>query len=72
MIESFLAYGSEFLFQMEMMDKETDIRIEKLKHEFFYETPKLPRKLKKKRRKELNSEYSFLVSIKNYKYSMFN
>jgi hypothetical protein len=72
MIESFFAYGSQFLFHMDMMDKETDRRIEELKHEFFHETPKLPLKLKKKRRKELNGEYSFLVSIRQYKLNMFN
>jgi hypothetical protein len=37
-----------------------------VKEEYFKETPKLPRKLKKRRRKELNQEYSYLMSMKKY------
>jgi hypothetical protein len=41
------------------------IEIEKVKEEYFKETPKLPRKLKKRRRKELNLEYSYLMLLFN-------
>lgn len=72
MIQSFLAYGNELILEMERTRNKMDEQIDELKREYFEDTPKLPRKLKKKRRKELNSEYSFLVSIKNYEYNMFN
>lgn len=48
-------------------DKDWDIKIKKVTDEFWLETPKLPRKLKKKRRKELNEEFRFLNSMKNWK-----
>ena len=43
-----------------------DEQIAELKREYHEDTPKLPRKLKKKRRKELNEEYSFLMSIRSF------
>jgi hypothetical protein len=42
-----------------------DYKINKLRIEY-NETKNLPRKLKKKQRKLLNSEYNFILSIKNY------
>lgn len=41
-------------------------KIDKVTDEYWNGTIHLPRKAKKKRRKELNSEYSFLVSMKNH------
>jgi len=66
MIQSFLAYGNELILEMERTRNKVDEQIEELKREYFEDTPKLPRKLKKKRRKELNMEYSFLISIRNF------
>jgi hypothetical protein len=43
-----------------------DEQIVELKREYHEDTPKLPRKLKKKRRKELNEEYAFLMSIRDF------
>ena len=66
MIQSFLAYGNEFILEMERGRRKMDEQINELKREYYQDTPKLPRKLKKKRRKELNKEYSFLMSIRNF------
>jgi hypothetical protein len=59
-------YG--FLGNMGTIADKFDVRIEieKVKEEYFKETPKLPRKLKKRRRKELNLEYSYLMSVKEF------
>jgi hypothetical protein len=66
MIQSFLAYGNELILEMERGRRKMDEQINELKREYYQDTPKLPRKLKKKRRKELNEEYVFLMSIKNF------
>jgi hypothetical protein len=66
MIQSFLAYGNELILEMERGRRKMDEQINELKREYYQDTPKLPRKLKKKRRKELNKEYSFLMSIRNF------
>ena len=56
---------------VELAEKSCDDKIEDLKREYFEVTPNLPRKQKKKRRKELNEEYRFLMSIKEYSSNMF-
>lgn len=56
---------------VELAEKSWDDKIEDLKREYFEVTPNLPRKQKKKRRKELNEEYRFLMSIKEYRSNMF-
>jgi hypothetical protein len=66
MIQSFLAYGNELILEMERGRRKMDEQINELKREYYQDTPKLPRKLKKKRRKELNKEYSLLMSIRNF------
>ena len=66
MIQSFLAYGNELILEMERGRRKMDEQINELKREYYQDTPKLPRKLKKKRRKELNKEYSFLMSMRNF------
>lgn len=72
MIHQYLAMASELMFTMEETKNKMDDRIENLKREYFEVTPNLPRKLKKKRRKELNKEYSFLMSLKKYEETLFN
>ena len=72
MIQSFLAYGNELILEMERTRNKMDEQIDELKREYYEDTPKLPRKLKKKRRKELNREYAFLMSIKNFKLNSFS
>jgi hypothetical protein len=72
MIQSFLAYGNELILEMERTRNKMDEQIEELKREYFEDTPNLPRKLKKKRRKELNREYSFLMSLKQFETNLFN
>ena len=72
MFHQYLAYASELMFQMEQSKNKMDERIEELKREYFEVTPNLPRKLKKKRRKELNQEYAFLMSLKIYEETLFN
>ena len=67
----YLPYLSSFFDMVELAEKSWDEKIEDLKREYFEVTPNLPRKQKKKRRKELNEEYSFLMSIKEYKTNMF-
>jgi hypothetical protein len=71
MIQSFLAYGNELILEMERTRNKMDEQIEELKREYFEDTPKLPRKLKKRRRKELNQEYSFLMSLKQFESNLF-
>ena len=71
MIQSFLAYGNELILEMERTRNKMDERIVELKREYFEDTPNLPRKLKKKRRKELNQEYSFLMSLKQFESNLF-
>jgi hypothetical protein len=60
------------MFAMEESKKSWEKRIEDIKREYFEVTPNLPRKLKKKRRKKLNDEYSFLISLKKYEETLFN
>lgn len=62
----YLPYLNDFFDEMEEIQKSWEKRIEDVKREYFEVTPNLPRKLKKKRKKELNEEYSFLMSIKDY------
>ena len=50
----------------------TDEMIEEIKKEYYEVTPNLPRKKKKKRRKELNKEYSFWMSVRKWEQDMFN
>ena len=56
---------------MESAEKSWDKKIEDVKREYFEVTPNLARKQKKKRRKELNEEYRFLMSLKEYELNMF-
>lgn len=67
----YLPYLNDFLDEMEEIQKSWEKQIEDVKREYFEVTPKLPRKLKKKRKKELNKEYSFLMSIKDYQENLF-
>lgn len=67
----YLPYLNSYFDMMELAEKSWDEKIEDLKREYFEVTPKLPRKQKKKRRKELNEEYRFLMSIKEYSSNMF-
>lgn len=67
----YLPYLNSYFDMMESAEKSWDQKIKDLKQEYFEVTPNLPRKLKKKRRKELNEEYSFLMSIKDYRANMF-
>ena len=66
MINMYLNAMYGFLGDMTTIADKFDVRIEEVKEEYFKETPKLPRKLKKRRRKELNQEYSYLMSMKKY------
>ena len=67
----YLPYLNSYFDMMESAEKSCDEKIKAVKKEYFHVTPNLPRKLKKKRRKELNKEYSFLMSIKEYHTNMF-
>lgn len=67
----YLPYLNSYFDMVELAEKSWDDKIEDLKREYFEVTPNLPRKQKKKRRKELNEEYRFLMSIKEYKSNMF-
>lgn len=67
----YLPYLSGYFDTLEMAEKSWDQKIEDLKREYYEVTPNLPRKQKKKRRKELNEEYRFLMSIKEYELNMF-
>ena len=67
----YLPYLNSYFDMVEMAEKSWDQKIEDLKREYFEVTPNLPRKQKKKRRKELNEEYRFLMSIKEYRSNMF-
>ena len=66
----YLPYLNDFFDEIEQSKKICDERIESIKREYFELTPLLPRKLKKKRKKELNEEYSFLVSIRDYQQNL--
>lgn len=67
----YLPYLNSYFDMVELAEKSWDDKIEDLKREYFKVTPNLPRKQKKKRRKELNEEYRFLMSIKEYRSNMF-
>ena len=67
----YLPYLNSYFDMVELAEKSWDDKIEDLKREYFEVTPNLPRKQKKKRRKELNEEYRFLMSIKEYSSNMF-
>ncbi len=66
MISLYLPYTINIVNTLEDGRNKCDEQIAELKREYYQDTPKLPRKLKKKRRKELNKEYSFLMSIRNF------
>ena len=66
MISLYLPYTINIVNTLEDGRNKCDEQIAELKREYHEDTPKLPRKLKKKRRKELNEEYVFLMSIKNF------
>lgn len=68
--ELFGAY-SMFIDEMIESEKKLDEKIDEVVREYHEVTPNLPRKQKKKRRKELNREYSFLVSARNFQKNMF-
>lgn len=53
------------------VENNLDQRIDDVKREYLEVTVNLPRKQKKKRRKELNEEYRFLIAIKEYGEGMF-
>ena len=67
----YLPYLSGYFDMVEMAEKSWDQKIQDLKREYYEVTPNLPRKQKKKRRKELNEEYRFLMAIKEYEINMF-
>lgn len=67
----YLPYLNSYFDMVELAEKSWDDKFEDLKREYFEVTPNLPRKQKKKRRKELNEEYRFLMSIKEYRLNMF-
>lgn len=67
----YLPYLSGYFDMVEMAEKSWDQKIQDLKREYYVVTPNLPRKQKKKRRKELNEEYRFLMAIKEYEINMF-
>jgi hypothetical protein len=71
MINVYLPYVSDILNTLEEGRNKCDEQIVELRREYYEDTPKLPRKLKKKRRKELNGEYSFLMSIRNFDLNSF-
>lgn len=66
MISVYLPYTIDIVNTLEDGRNKCDEQIVELKREYHEDTPKLPRKLKKKRRKELNEEYVFLMSMKNF------
>lgn len=66
MISLYLPYMINIVNTLEDGINKCDEQIVELKREYHEDTPKLPRKLKKKRRKELNEEYAFLMSMKNF------
>ena len=72
MINTYLPYLNNFLSDMEEANQKCEEKIECVRNEYFNVTPNLPRKLKKKRRKELKLEYSFLVNLKNFQENMFS
>jgi hypothetical protein len=71
MINVYLPYVSDIMNTLEEGRNKCDEHIVELRREYYEDTPKLPRKLKKKRRKELNGEYSFLMSIRNFDLNSF-
>ena len=71
MITELLGTYSMFIDEMMESQNKLDEKIDDVVREYYEVTPNLPRKQKKKRRKELNREYSFLVSAKNFQKNMF-
>jgi hypothetical protein len=71
MISVYLPYMNDVMDTLEEGRNKCDEQIVELRREYYEDTPKLPRKLKKKRRKELNGEYSFLMSIRNFDLNSF-
>ena len=71
MISVYLPYMNDVMDTLEEGRNKCDEQIAELKREYHEDTPKLPRKLKKKRRKELNEEYAFLMSIRNFDLNSF-
>lgn len=71
MITELLGTYSMFIDEMMESQNKLDEKIDDVVREYYEVTPNLPRKQKKKRRKELNQEYSFLVSARNFQKNMF-
>lgn len=65
-IKSILSSSVFTLVNMLPSEKDWQEKIDKVVDEYFNETIHLPRKEKKKRRKELNSDYSFFMAMKKY------
>lgn len=65
-IKSVLPFYALSTLAMLPTEEDWQKKIDKVLDEYWNDTIHLPRKAKKKRRKELNSEYSFLVSMKEY------
>ena len=68
---SIFQYLNTFHDFVDEQKNRSDEKISELKREYYEVTPNLPRKKKKKRRKELNKEYSFWVSIRKWEQEMF-
>ena len=68
----YLSYLNTFYDVVDDAKNKTDEKIDELIKEYYEVTPNLPRKKKKKRRKELNREYSFWLSIRKWEKEMFN
>ena len=69
---SIFQYLNTFHDFVDEQKNRSDEKIAELKREQYEVTPNLPRKKKKKRRKELNKEYSFWMSVRKWEQDMFN
>jgi len=69
---SIFQYLNTFHDFVDEQKNRSDEKIAELKREYYEVTPNLPRKKKKKRRKELNKEYSFWMSVRKWEQDMFN
>lgn len=65
-LRGMLAYSTFMIESMLPTKKDWQVKIDKVVDEYWNKTIHLPRKKKKKRRKELNAEYSFLRSMQEY------
>ena len=64
-----MLYGGAMMITREEMDKKDDEDIERYVDEYFNETPKLPRKKKKARRKRLNELYGMIQGLRAWRES---